>query len=147
MPLTFTGFHPLGYVLVVMLGAGIAERTGLFASAMRGAVHGAPKALLTPMVALVAMMGNLAADAAYVVLIPLAGILYAAAGRHPDCRHRLRVRRRLGRVLREPAAGAARCAAVRHHGGRRRGAGALVGREHRGQLVFHLGHDCSCSCR
>ena len=83
MPLTFTGFHPLGYVLVVMLGAGIAERTGLFAAAMRGAVHGAPKALLTPMVALVAMMGNLAADAAYVVLIPLAGILYAAAGRHP----------------------------------------------------------------
>ena len=83
MPLTFTGFHPLGYVLVVTLGAGIAERTGLFAAAMRGAVHGAPKALLTPMVALVAMMGNLAADAAYVVLIPLAGILYAAAGRHP----------------------------------------------------------------
>lgn len=83
MPLTFTGFHPLGYVLVVMLGAGIAERSGLFAAAMRGAVQGAPKALLTPMVALVAMMGNLAADAAYVVLIPLAGILFAAAGRHP----------------------------------------------------------------
>ena len=33
MPLTFTGFHPLGYVLVVMLGAGIAERSGLFAAA------------------------------------------------------------------------------------------------------------------
>ena len=29
MPTTFTHFHPLGYVLVVMLGAGIAERTGL----------------------------------------------------------------------------------------------------------------------
>jgi len=83
MPQTFTGFHPLGYVLVVMLGAGIAERTGLFAAAMRGAVHGAPRILLTPIVALAAMLGNLAADAAYVVLIPLAGILYAAAGRHP----------------------------------------------------------------
>jgi aminobenzoyl-glutamate transport protein len=83
MPTTFTHFHPLGYVLVVMLGAGVAERTGLFAAAMRKAVRGAPKALLTPMVALVAMMGNLAADAAYVVLIPLAAALYAAAGRHP----------------------------------------------------------------
>ena len=83
MPTTFTHFHPLGYVLVVMLGAGVAERTGLFAAAMRSAVRGAPKALLTPMVAFVAMMGNLAADAAYVVLIPLAGVLYAAAGRHP----------------------------------------------------------------
>ncbi|MBT8473166.1 MAG: AbgT family transporter, partial [Marinicaulis sp.] len=83
MPKTFTHFHPLGYVLVVMLGAGIAERSGLFASAMRGAVRNAPKFLLTPMVALTAMIGNLAADAAYVVLIPLAGVLYAAAGRHP----------------------------------------------------------------
>ncbi len=83
MPQTFTHFHPLGYVLVVMLGAGIAERSGLFGTAMRGAVRNAPKYLLTPMVALVAMVGNLAADAAYVVLIPLAGVLYAAAGRHP----------------------------------------------------------------
>ena len=83
MPETFTHFHPLGYVLVVMLGAGVAERSGLFAAGMRSAVRGAPKFLLTPVVALVAMVGNHAADAAYVVLIPLAGVLFAAAGRHP----------------------------------------------------------------
>ena len=83
MPKTFTHFHPLGYVLVVMLGAGVAERSGLFASAMRSAVRGAPLFLLTPVVALVAMIGNHAADAAYVVLIPLAGVLFASAGRHP----------------------------------------------------------------
>ncbi len=83
MPETFAGFHPLGYVLVVMLGAGVAERSGLFASAMSGAVSKAPKFLLTPAVALIGMMGNLAADAAYVVLIPLAGVIFAAAGRHP----------------------------------------------------------------
>ncbi|MGE0596473.1 MAG: AbgT family transporter [Hyphomonadaceae bacterium] len=83
MPQTFTHFHPLGYVLVVMLGAGVAERAGLFATAMRAGVRNAPKFLLTPAVAFVGMMGNLAADAAYVVLVPLAGVLYAAAGRHP----------------------------------------------------------------
>ena len=83
MPATFTHFHPLGYVLVVMLGAGVAERSGLFSSAMRAGVADAPKFLLTPAVAFVGMMGNLAADAAYVVLIPLAGVLFAAAGRHP----------------------------------------------------------------
>ncbi len=83
MPKTFTHFHPLGYVLVVMMGAGVAERTGLFGDAMRAAVRGAPKFLLTPVVAFVAMAGNHAADAAYVVLIPLAGILFASAGRHP----------------------------------------------------------------
>ncbi len=83
MPATFTHFHPLGYVLVVMLGAGVAERSGLFGTAMKAGVRNAPKALLTPFVALIAMLGNLAADAAYVVLIPLAGVIYAAAGRHP----------------------------------------------------------------
>ncbi|WP_271077245.1 AbgT family transporter [Aurantiacibacter sp. MUD61] len=83
MPTTFTHFHPLGYVLVVMLGAGVAERSGFFAAGMSAAVRGAPTFLLTPVVALVAMLGNHAADAGYVVLIPLAGILFAAAGRHP----------------------------------------------------------------
>lgn len=83
MPKTFTHFHPLGYVLVVMLGAGVAERSGFFAAGMSSAVKSAPTSLLTPVVALVAMIGNHAADAGYVVLIPLAGILFAAAGRHP----------------------------------------------------------------
>ena len=83
MPATFTHFHPLGYVLVVMLGAGVAERTGFLGAAMRAGVSNAPKALLTPIVVAVGMIGNLAADAAYVVLIPLAGVIFAAAGRHP----------------------------------------------------------------
>lgn len=83
MPKTFTHFHPLGMVLTVMLGAGVAERSGLFGTAMRAAVGNAPIYLLTPLVAFIAMMGNLAADAAYVVLIPLAAIVFASAGRHP----------------------------------------------------------------
>ena len=83
MPVTFTSFHPLGYVLVVILGAGVAERSGLLGTAMSAAVSNVPKLLLTPAVALVGMLGNLAADAAYVVLIPLAGVIFHAAGRHP----------------------------------------------------------------
>ena len=83
MPKTFTHFHPLGYVLVVMLGAGVAERAGLFASGIKQAVKGAPLFLLTPVVALVAMLSNHAADAGYVVMIPLAAIIFASAGRHP----------------------------------------------------------------
>jgi len=83
MPATFTHFHPLGYVLVVMLGAGVAERAGLFGTAMRAGLRNAPKALLTPLVVFVGMMGNHAADAGYVVLIPLSGIIFHAAGRHP----------------------------------------------------------------
>lgn len=83
MPRTFAYFHPLGMVLVVMLGAGVAERSGLFATAMRSAVRRAPLFLMTPAVGLIGMLGNVAFDAAYVVLIPLAGVIFAAAGRHP----------------------------------------------------------------
>jgi len=83
MPETFTHFPPLGYVLTVMLGAGVAERSGLFATAMRASMAKVSTFWLTPAVALVSMMGNHAADAAFVVMIPLAGIIYHAAGRHP----------------------------------------------------------------
>jgi len=83
MPRTLTGFAPLGYVLLVMLGAGLAERTGLAGAAMRAAVKGAPTTWLTPIVIFVSVMGNQAGDAAFVVMIPLAGALFAAAGRHP----------------------------------------------------------------
>jgi aminobenzoyl-glutamate transport protein len=83
MPKTLTSFAPLGYVLIVMLGAGVAERAGWFSALMRAGVKDAPKGLLTPIVVFMGIMGNQAADAAYVVLIPLAGVLFAAAGRHP----------------------------------------------------------------
>jgi len=83
MPHTLTGFPPLGYVLLIMLGAGLAEGTGLFAAAMRAAVRWAPRSLLTPLVILTGILGNQAVDAAFVILPPLAAALYVAAGRHP----------------------------------------------------------------
>lgn len=83
MPRTLTGFAPLGLVLLVMFGAGVAERTGLFSALIRASLRDAPKALLTPLVAIIGMTSHHASDAAYVVFIPLAALLYAAVGRHP----------------------------------------------------------------
>ncbi len=83
MPDTFARFPPLGLVVVVMLGAAVAERSGLFAALIGRAVRLAPAALLTPATFLVALLSHHASDAAYVVLIPLAAILYREAGRHP----------------------------------------------------------------
>ncbi|MGE0828542.1 MAG: AbgT family transporter [Hyphomonadaceae bacterium] len=83
MPRTLTGFAPLGYVLVVMLGAGVAERSGFFGVAMRALVKDAPKRLLTPLLVFAGILGHSAADAAFVVVVPLGGIVFAAAGRHP----------------------------------------------------------------
>jgi aminobenzoyl-glutamate transport protein len=83
MPQTFVHFPPLGLVAVVMLGASVAERSGLLAVLVGRAVRAAPRPLLTPVTFLVALLSHHASDAAYVVLIPLAAVVYREAGRHP----------------------------------------------------------------
>jgi aminobenzoyl-glutamate transport protein len=83
MPETMTNFPPLGLILVVMLGAAVAERSGLFTALMRRAMRGVPNRFLSPAIFLIGLLSHQAADAAYVVLIPLAAIIFAAAGRHP----------------------------------------------------------------
>ncbi|MBL8772583.1 MAG: AbgT family transporter [Phenylobacterium sp.] len=80
---TLTGFAPLGQVLVIIFGAAVAERVGLLSALIRASLRDAPKVILTPMVALIGMVSHHASDAAYVVFIPLAALLYAAVGRHP----------------------------------------------------------------
>jgi aminobenzoyl-glutamate transport protein len=83
MPRTLTGFAPLGLVLVVMYGAAVAERAGMFSALIRASLRDAPKVILTPLVSVIGMTSHHASDAAYVVFIPLCGLLYAAVGRHP----------------------------------------------------------------
>ena len=83
MPRTLADFPPLAIVITIIYGASVAERSGLFATAIRGALLNAPKALLTPVIVIVGMMSHHASDAAYVVVIPLAAVIFAAAGRHP----------------------------------------------------------------
>ncbi len=80
---SFVGFHPLGVVLVAMLGVGVADHSGFISALLKTLLAFTPKSLLTPMVLLVAVLSHTAADAGYVVVIPLAGIIFYAAGRHP----------------------------------------------------------------
>ncbi len=79
----FTGFAPLGIVLVAMLGIGIAERSGLIHTLIRLLVLKAPDHLLTFVLVFAGIMSNVASDVGYVLLIPLAGVVFAAVGRHP----------------------------------------------------------------
>ncbi len=83
MPRTFASFAPLGLVLTIMMGAAVAERAGLFSALIRASLKNAHKGLLTPIVAIIGMVSHHASDAAYVVFIPLAAIIFAVAGRHP----------------------------------------------------------------
>ena len=80
---TFTAFPPLGIVLVAMLGVGVAEHTGFIAAALKGMLGVTPRALLTPMLIVVACVSHTATDAGYVLVIPLGGVIFYTAGRHP----------------------------------------------------------------
>jgi len=79
----FTGFAPLGTVLVAMLGVGVAEGTGLINASLKKLVLSTPKKLVTAVVVFAGVMSNIASDAGYVVLVPLGAIVFASFKRHP----------------------------------------------------------------
>lgn len=79
----FAAFPPLGTVLAVTAGIGVAERSGLIAAALRGIVAIVPRALLPAAIVFAGVNASLAADAGFVVLLPLGAMLFAGAGRHP----------------------------------------------------------------
>lgn len=80
---TFMGFAPLGIVLVAMLGVGVAEHSGFINAGLKYLLGITPASLLTPMLILVAIVSHTATDAGYVLVIPLGGVIFYAAGRHP----------------------------------------------------------------
>jgi len=79
----FTGFAPLGTVLVAMIGVGVAERSGLFSAALKALVAGVPSWLMTAALVFAGVNASLAVDAGYVILVPLGAVLFAGIGRHP----------------------------------------------------------------
>jgi aminobenzoyl-glutamate transport protein len=83
MVTTFTSFHPLGIVLVALLGVGVAEHTGFINASLKWLLGFTSKSLLTPMLILIGVISNLAADAGYVLVIPLGAVIFYSAGRHP----------------------------------------------------------------
>lgn len=79
----FTGFTPLGTVLVALLGVGIAERSGMLSAAMRLLVIGTSRRLVTMVIIFAGIISNTAAELGYVVLIPMAAMIFHSLGRHP----------------------------------------------------------------
>ncbi len=83
MVTNFTAFAPLGTVLVSLLGIGIAEGTGFIGAVLRLVVLSSPKRLLTFVIVFAGVMSNTASEVGYVLLVPLAAVIFLAAGRHP----------------------------------------------------------------
>lgn len=79
----FVNFPPLGLVLVVMLGVGLAESTGLISAFMRRVVLSAPTKMILPIIIIIGIVGNAAADAALIVLPPVAAMIFLALKRNP----------------------------------------------------------------
>ncbi|MBW6499510.1 MAG: AbgT family transporter [Bacteroidales bacterium] len=79
----FLKFPPLGYVLVVMVGIGVAEGSGLFTVMIRSLVLSSPPKLVTGAIVTAGLISHLASEAGYVVLIPLGAMIFHALGRHP----------------------------------------------------------------
>jgi aminobenzoyl-glutamate transport protein len=79
----FVAFPPLGMVLVMVIGVAVAERSGLVGGALRGVLSIASPRLLTPIVALAALVGHVMSDGALIIVVPLGGALFYVAGRHP----------------------------------------------------------------
>ena len=79
----FVEFAPLGTVLVALLGVGVAERSGWLTAVIRGMVLKAPPSLVTVIIVLAGVLSNTASEMGYVVLVPLAAVVFYALGRHP----------------------------------------------------------------
>ncbi len=79
----YVGFPPLTYVLPCLLAVGIAERSGMLSALVRRLFGSASKSVLPYAVGVVGVSGSLMADPAFIVIPPLAAMVFKAAGRHP----------------------------------------------------------------
>src|SRR5215813_2344176 len=79
----FMNFTAVGVIIVAMLGVGVAEAAGLVQALIRKLVVVAPPKSLTYILVFIGIMSSIAADAGYLVLIPLAAAAYLSVGRNP----------------------------------------------------------------
>ena len=79
----YLGFPPLATVLPIMLAVGVSERSGMLSALIRKLFGSANRSILPYAVGLIGVTGSIMADAAFVVIPPLAAMVFKAAGRHP----------------------------------------------------------------
>ena len=79
----FATFPPLASILTTMLGIAVAEKSGLIDTVLRNTVTRVPTKYVTFALAMAAMIGHVAGDAAYVTLIPLGALVFRAVGKPP----------------------------------------------------------------
>jgi len=79
----FMSFTAVGLIIVAMIGVGVAEASGLIQALIRKLVAISPAWAIGYILVFVGIVSSIAADAGYLVLIPLAGSAFLSVGRHP----------------------------------------------------------------
>jgi aminobenzoyl-glutamate transport protein len=79
----FMSFTAVGVIIVAMLGVGVAESAGLIKALIRKLVQVASPGSLTYILVFVGILSSVAADAGYLVLIPLGAAAFLSVGRNP----------------------------------------------------------------
>ena len=79
----FLGFGAVGVIIVAMIGVGLAEESGLIATLVRKIVEIAPRSIFTFIIVMLGVVSSIAADAGYLVLVPLGAAAFHSLGRHP----------------------------------------------------------------
>ncbi|MBR1976050.1 MAG: AbgT family transporter, partial [Phascolarctobacterium sp.] len=83
MVTNYSGFPPLGMVIVATLGIGIADGSGYINTGLKKLLAVTPKFLLTPIIILAGMLSHIGPDTGYVIIIPVAAYMFYASGKHP----------------------------------------------------------------
>ncbi|MDR0796107.1 MAG: AbgT family transporter [Tannerella sp.] len=83
MVTNYTSFAPLGIVMVALLGIGVAETSGLIKTAINAMLVKTPAKYITFMVVFTGNISNVASDLGYLLIIPLAGVIFHSLGRNP----------------------------------------------------------------
>ena len=80
----FLEFAPLGNLIVGLLGVGVAYKSGFLNSLFKMISEKVPRKVLTFIVVLLGVLMSCVSEVGYVILIPLAAILFMNVGRHPS---------------------------------------------------------------
>ncbi len=79
----FTGYAPLGMVLVMSIGIGLCEEVGLLNHMINKSLKNLPAFLLPYLTICIGVVGQVASDSAQYIIPPLAGALYFSKKRNP----------------------------------------------------------------
>ena len=80
---TYVNFAPLGLIVVMTLGIGLVEQSGMISALMRKTILGAPSYLVTAALAIIGINANLASDAGIIFTPAIGGAVFKALGRNP----------------------------------------------------------------